>query len=138
METNQGPVAGIPEQERRDSPLEAAASIKAYLAALGKFLQYYKRRGVFDHGFHKLVILPTLSKDEGQDERWLSRETAQEILSHLETTLHAFDLDDYDAGERYIAAVNREDTGTRLKNGYSTEREISISEDTARAIDGYI
>ena len=55
-----------------------------------------------------------------------------------QSTLHAFDLDDYDAEERYIAAVNREETGTRLKNGYDGEREISISKDAARAIDGYI
>jgi len=115
---------------------------------------------VFDHGFHKLVILPTLSKHEGQDERWLARESAEEIVDHLETyrpftkahvvwailaetgirqsTLYALDLDDYDADERYLAVVNREETGTRLKNGYDAERELSISEEAARAIDGYI
>jgi len=39
------------------------------------------------------------------------------------------DLDDYDADERYLAVVNREETGTRLKNGYDAERELSISEE---------
>ena len=145
---------------REESSLGATSSIKGCLAALRKFLQYCERRGVFDHGFHKLVILPTLTKHEGQDERWLGRENAKEIVDYLETyrpftkehvvwailsetgirqsTLHAFDLDDYDAEERYLAAVNREETGTRLKNGYDGEREISISKDAARAIDGYI
>jgi len=55
-----------------------------------------------------------------------------------QSTLHAFDLDDYDAEERYLAAVNREETGTRLKNGYDGEREVSISKDAAQAIDGYL
>jgi len=59
---------------REESSLGATSSIKSCLAALRKFLQYCERRGVFDHGFHKLVILPTLSKHEGQDERWLARE----------------------------------------------------------------
>jgi len=143
-----------------ESSLEATSSIKSCLAAFRKFLQYCERRGVFDHGFHKLVILPTLSKHEGQDERWLARESAEEIVDHLETyrpftkahvvwailaetgirqsTLYALDLDDYDADERYLAVVNREETGTRLKNGYDAERELSISEEAARAIDGYI
>jgi site-specific recombinase XerD len=145
---------------REASSLEATSSIKGCLAALRKFLQYCERRGVFDHGFHKLVILPTVSKHEGQDERWLYRESAEEIVDHLETyrlftkehvvwailaetrirqsTLYALDLDDYDAEERYLTVVNREETGTRLKNGYRAERELSISKDAARAIDGYI
>lgn len=145
---------------REHPQLEATSSIKSCLTALRKFLQYCERRGVFDHGFHKLIILPTISKHEGQDERWLARETAKEIVDYLETyrpftkahvvwailsetgirqsTLHAFDLDDYDADERYLAAVNREETGTRLKNGYDGEREISISGDAAQAIDRYI
>ncbi|MDL0138881.1 site-specific integrase [Halobacterium salinarum] len=145
---------------REASPLVATSSIKGCLAALRKFLQYCERRGVFDHGFHKLVILPTVSKHEGQDERWLARESAEEIVEHLETyrsftkahvvwailaetgirqsTLYALDLDDYDAEERYLTVVNREESGTRLKNGYDAERELSISADAARAIDGYI
>lgn len=145
---------------REASSLEATSSIKGCLAALRKFLQYCERRGVFDHGFHKLVILPTVSKHEGQDERWLARESTEEIVDHLETyrlftkehvvwailaetrirqsTLYALDLDDYDAEERYLTVVNREETGTRLKNGYRAERELSISKDAARTIDGYI
>lgn len=46
---------------REDSSLGAMSSIKNCLAALRKFFKYCKRRGVFDHGFHKHVILPTLS-----------------------------------------------------------------------------
>jgi len=145
---------------REVSSLGATSSIKGCLAALRKFLKYCEHRGVFDHGFHKLVLLPTVSKHEGQDERWLARESAKEILAHLETykpftkehvvwailaetgirqsTLYAFDLDDYDAEERYLTAVNRVETGTRLKNGYDAERELSISTNAALAIDGYI
>jgi len=92
-----------------------------------------------------LVILPTLSESESVNETILSHEDAEEILTHLakfepftrehvvwtllaetgirQSTLYAFDLDDYDAQERYIEAVNREETGTRLKNGSAGERE---------------
>lgn len=144
----------------QESSLGATSSIKGCLGALRKFLKYCEHRGVFDYGFHKLVILPTISKHESKDERWLGRENAQEIVEHLETyrpftkehvvwailaetgirqsTLYAFDLEDYDAEERYLTAVNREDAGTRLKNGYDAERELSISKDAAQAIDGYI
>jgi len=55
-----------------------------------------------------------------------------------QSTLYAFDLDDYDAQERYIEAVNREETGTRLKNGSAGERELSISRDAGKVLDGYI
>jgi len=46
-----------------------------------------------------------------------------------QSTLYALDLEDYHAEERYLAVVNREEIGTRLKNGYDAEREIGISED---------
>jgi len=67
----------------------------------------------------------------------LPREEAKEIVAYLakyepfskqhivwallaetgirQSTLYAFDLDDYDSEERYIEVVNREETGTRLK-----------------------
>lgn len=69
---------------REESSLGATSSIKSCLAAPRKFLQYCERREIFDHGFHKLVILPTLSKHEGQDERWFARENAKEIVDYLE------------------------------------------------------
>ncbi|WP_048075218.1 hypothetical protein [Haloquadratum walsbyi] len=131
-----------------------------YLTALRKFLQYCERGGTLDYGFDSLTVLPTISKHEGQDERCLDRETAKEIIEHLEiyrpftkahvvwailsetvirsSIFHAFDFDDYDADERYLAAASREEPGTRLKNGSDWEREISISGDTAQTIDRYI
>jgi hypothetical protein len=44
----------------------------------------------------------------------------------------------YDAQERYLEAVNREETDTRLKNGTDGERELSISPEAANVLDGYI
>nr|WP_248648683.1 glycosyltransferase family 4 protein [Halorubrum ezzemoulense] len=65
-------------------------------------------------------------------------EAKHESLTHADHAELLGFLDDYDAGARYLTAVNRKETDTRLKNGYDAEREISISEDAARAIDGYI
>ncbi|SDY37524.1 tyrosine-type recombinase/integrase [Halobellus clavatus] len=145
---------------RKQPQLEARSSIKGCLSALRKFIRYCERRGVVDGGFHKLIILPTLSNGGGKDETWLSHDDAKEIIDYLgkfepfskahviwtllaetgirQSTLYAFDLDDYDATDRYIEAVNREDTGTRLKNGAKGEREITISSEAAQVLDGYI
>ncbi|WP_144905899.1 tyrosine-type recombinase/integrase [Halobellus captivus] len=130
---------------RKQPQIGARSTIKGCLSSLRKFVRYCERRGVFDRGFHELIILPTLSDGDGKDETWLSRDDATEIVAYLakfkpfskahviwallaetgirQSTLYAFDLDDYDATERYIEAVNREDKGTRLKNGAKGERD---------------
>ena len=145
---------------RANPGLGSRSSVKSCLSTLRKFLRYCERRGVFESGFHKLVILPTLSESDAVDETILPHEDAEEILAHLakfkpftkehvvwallaetgirQSTLYAFDLDDYDSEERYIAAVDREETGTRLKNGKAGERELSISPEAAEVLDGYI
>ncbi|QAY21061.1 tyrosine-type recombinase/integrase [Halorubrum ezzemoulense] len=145
---------------RANPGLGSRSSVKSCLATFRKFLRYCERRGVFESGFHKLVILPTLSESDAVDETILPHEDAEEILAHLakfkpftkehvvwalltetgirQSTLYAFDLDDYDSEERYIAAVDREETGTRLKNGKAGERELSISPEAAEVLDGYI
>lgn len=145
---------------RAQPQLGSRKTIKDCLGALRKFLRYCERREVFDPGFHEFVILPGLSGKEGMDDTWLPREDAKEIVAHLakfepfskehvvwvllaetgtrQSTLYAFDLDDYDSEERYVEAVNREETGTRLKNGSDGEREISLSSEACQAIDGYV
>ncbi|MEZ3163840.1 tyrosine-type recombinase/integrase [Halorubrum miltondacostae] len=145
---------------RANPQFGSKSSVRSCLSTFRKFLRYCERRNVFESGFHELVILPTLSESESVNETILSHEDAEEILTHLakfepftrehvvwtllaetgirQSTLYAFDLDDYDAQERYIEAVNREETGTRLKNGKSGERELSISRDAGEVLDGYI
>lgn len=145
---------------REQPQLGSRKTIKDCLASLRKFLRYCERRGVFEPGFHEFIILPELSDTEGVDDTWLPRDEAKEIVAHLakyepfskqhivwvllsetgirQSTLYAFDLEDYNSEERYVEAVNREETGTRLKNGADGEREISISSEACQAIDGYI
>ena len=135
-------------------------TVKDCLATLRKFLRYCERREVIDSGFHEFVILPDLSDKEGIDETWLPRDEAKEVVAHLgkfepfskehvvwvllaetgirQSTLYAFDLGDYHSEERYIEAVNREENGTRLKNGDDSEREISLSSEACQVLDGYI
>ena len=145
---------------RKKPQLASRSSIKGCLASLRKFFRYCERREVFQQGFHEFVILPTISETEKINDTWLPREEAKEIVAYLakyepfskehivwtllaetgvrQSTLYAFDLDDYNSEERYIDVVNREDTGTRLKNGDAGQREISISSEAAEALDGYI
>lgn len=145
---------------REQPQLGSRKTIKDCLATLRKFLRYCERRGVFDQGFHEFIILPELSDTEGVDDTWLPRDDAKEIVAHLakfepfskqhivwvllaetgirQSTLYAFDLEDYNSEERYVEAVNRGQTGTRLKNGDEGEREISISSEACQAVDGYI
>lgn len=145
---------------RKQPQLTSRQSIRSCLASLRKFFRYCERREIFEKGFHEFVILPTTSETEKINDTWLPREEAKEIVAYLgkyepfskehivwallaetgirQSTLYALDLDDYDSEERYIDVVNREETGTRLKNGTAGEREISISSDAAEALDGYI
>ena len=145
---------------RAQPQLGSRKTVKDCLATLRKFFRYCERRGVFDPGFHEFVILPDLSDKEGINETWLPHEASLEIVEHLATfepftrehvvwalltetgirqsTLYAFDLDDYHSDERYIKAVNREETGSRLKNGDDSEREISLSSEACQVLDGYI
>ena len=145
---------------RKKPQLTSRQTIRSSLASLRKFFRYCERREIFDQGFHKFVILPSTSEREKIDDTWLPREEAKEIVAYLakyepfskehivwallaetgvrQSTLYAFDLDDYNSEERYIDVVNREDTGTRLKNGDAGQREISISSEAAEALDGYI
>lgn len=111
--------------------------MKDCLATLRKFVSYCERREVFDPGFHEFVFLPDLSDNEGINETWLPREAAKEIVDHLATlepftrehvvwvllnetgipqsTLDAFDLDDYHSNECYIEAVNAEGQSFRIE-----------------------
>ncbi|TKX84362.1 hypothetical protein EXE43_19325 [Halorubrum sp. SS5] len=104
---------------RAKPQLKSRSSVRSCLASFRNFLRYCERRDVFKHGFHKLVILPTPSTSEAIDETILPHEDAEEILGHLDkfepytrehvvwallaetgirqSTLYAFDLDDYDA-----------------------------------------
>jgi len=55
--------------------------------------------------------------------------------------LRALDLRDMretDDGQRYLAFVNREETGTRLKKGNDGERPVRISEETWSALNRYV
>ena len=145
---------------REQPQLGSRKTVKDCLATLRKFLRYCERREVIERGFHEFVILPDLSDKEGIDETWLPRDEAKEVVEYLATfepftkehvvwvlltetgirqsTLYAFDLGDYHSEERYIEAVNREETGTRLKNGDGSEREISLSSDACQILDGYL
>ncbi|WP_049934272.1 hypothetical protein [Haloplanus natans] len=105
--------------------------------SLRKFFRYCERREVFEKAFHEFVILPTISETEKVNDTWLPREEAKEIVANLakyepftkehivweilaetgvrQSTLYAFDLDDYDSDERYIKVVNREETGNTIE-----------------------
>jgi integrase len=52
--------------------------------------------------------------------------------------LRALDLGDYDSEEQFLQLIHRPDTGTRLKNGNSSQRLIGLSDDVATALDHYI
>ena len=104
------------------------------------------------------IILP----DRGRAARteMLDPDKVEAILSHLDKyeyasarhaqfalmwdtgvrlgALRSLDLDDYHSGEAYIELHHRPDSGTPLKNGRKSERQVNLHRWVADVVDDYI
>jgi site-specific recombinase XerD len=134
------------------------------LTTLEQWLDYCERVGIVDADLSDAVDVPELSADERSRDKMLEAGDAAALLSHYRTSpecgtrghvllelawytaaraggLAALDLRDVrvaDDGTRYLAFVNRPETGTRLKKGTDGERPVLMPDAVWAVIDEYI
>ncbi|MFC4357996.1 site-specific integrase [Halobium salinum] len=124
------------------------------------FIGTCAQRGFCGPRLHELV--PTVDTEDCDEVRseFLSVERVPDILDYLRnyhrasrqhvvfelmwhtmiriSGVRALDLSHYDSDEGFVEVVNQPETGTRLKNGDSSERFIGLSTDICGVIDEYI
>lgn len=142
----------------------APRTVESQLETLGVFLRFCQRRNYVVSELPYLVPEMDIPREEETRDRLVERERATEILDYLATfhyasrehvvwlllaekglricTLVALDLDDYHSptedDDGYLDVRHRPGTGTRLKNGLKSERQLALSAGICETLDDYI
>lgn len=149
---------------RRERSDWAVTTEESNMKTLRKFLRECEDPNWVPQGVAESVPVPTVEPTEESRDLTLRRDRVEEILAHLErfeyatlphcvwvvlwetgcriSGLRALDTSDYERDSEEGGAVlqfrNRPDTGTRLKNGQQSERNVELPEQAAVVIDDYI
>ncbi|WP_423999358.1 tyrosine-type recombinase/integrase [Haloarcula salina] len=135
-------------------------TLQNQLGTIRQFLSFCERIDAVSTGLSKKVELPQLGMNEDVSDTAITPEEAEAILDYLgkyeyatlrhvifyllwhtgirTSTLRAFDITDLHIGEGYIKAVNRESTGTPLKNRQRGEREINLGKDVIEVLNDWV
>ncbi|WP_255246093.1 tyrosine-type recombinase/integrase [Halolamina sp. CBA1230] len=130
------------------------------LGTVRQFLQFCERLDVAPMGINERLALPDLDREDEVRETIVSDEEAEHILEYCErfeyatfrhalfyilwhtgmriSSLHALDIDDYNAREGWLDVRHRPDRGTGLKNKSRGERQVNLNEGVCEVIDDYI
>jgi len=142
----------------------APRTLESQLETIGVFLRFSRQQNYVGSDLPYLIPDIRVAADDEVRDRLLDRERAVAIVDHLarfqyasrehvvllllvETgirlcTLRALDRQDYfppsadDAG--YLDLVNRPESGTRLKNGRQSEREVALPPAVCGTLDDYL
>ena len=74
-------------------------------------------------------------------ERGTRQHALLEVLAHVgarRSGIRSLDVDDWDPDARTLAFLNRQESGTRLKNGNRHERKVVLSERPAEVLTDYV
>lgn len=137
-------------------------SMKNELRTIRQYLQFGVAMEAVEPALPEAMgqIIPSLSKGEESSDTKISRDRALAIIDYLEeyqkasrrhalfllmwdtgariSGLRALDLDDFDPVEGTVTFRNRPESGTRLKNGQSSERMNILDEDTVDVVSEYV
>lgn len=142
----------------------APRTLESQLETVGVFLRFCQRQNYVVSELPYLVPEIDVPPEAESRNRLLDRERATMILAHLASfqyasrehivwlllaekglricTLVALDLGDYypptDGAAGYLDIHHRPATGTRLKNGEKSERELGLSASICETLDDYI
>ena len=145
----------------------APVTLEGEMWTLRMFAQYLEQLGVVDDEIHEAVRIPDLDPEDRSSQVALDAEPALALIEYYRnskrdraTRYHAFlelawytgarqsglralDLRDFyprvSSGEQsWLEFHNREDTGTRLKNGIRGERPVGVPDETARVLQEFI
>ncbi|SFS72116.1 tyrosine-type recombinase/integrase [Halostagnicola kamekurae] len=135
-------------------------TLQNQLGTIRQFLVFCERIDAVPPGLSEKVELPKLGMNEDVNDTAITPEEAELILEYLNkyeyatlrhvifhllwhtgirtSTLRAFDVTDFHPGEGYIKAVNRESTGTPLKNRTQGEREINLGSGLVQTLNDWV
>lgn len=135
-------------------------TLQNQLGTVRQFLAFCERIDGVPADLSGKLELPKLGLDEDVNDTALSPEEARAILEHLgkyeyaslrhvivftlwhtairTSTLHAFDVTDFNPGDGFLRTVHRPSTGTPLKNRERGEREINLSNDLVQVLDDWV
>jgi site-specific recombinase XerD len=144
---------------RKDGDLNNVTLV-TQLSTLRVFIRWCESIDAVQEGVSEKILLPSLSKNEDRRTAMLDADRAGELIEYLRQfefatrthalveifwhtgmrigAVHSLDLQDYNREERYLRLQHRPDQGTRLKNGESGERFVSLSDDVCDVLDAYI
>jgi len=127
------------------------------------FIKWMEARELCDWGIHEKIEIPSTPENGDVNETFLQPGHAESVLDYLETYNYAsvyhalfhtmwhtgcrisgamaLDLSDFDRqahSDNVLKFRNRKETGTPLKNGAGSERDVTISDDLAHVLEDYI
>lgn len=124
------------------------------------FIRWLESSELVKGGLADKMQIPDVNTEQRRSDEVVSPEHIENIINHLEiyeyaTRLHAItkflwhtgsrisaaialDLDDFQPRDGIVKVRNRKDTGTGLKNGQKSERNIGISESVIEVLNDYI
>lgn len=146
---------------RRTERSLSESSLESYQKTLKRFIRYCGQKKRWTRrNLYQSVEVPDVSEQKRSRDDELQHSRAKKIVKHLgvydayrrphltltlfadtgmrKCTLRSLDLDDYNSDESVLELRHRPDKGTRLKNGYDSERNIIISEYAAEVLEGYV
>lgn len=124
------------------------------------FIRFCEQIDGVEQGVSEKILLPSINEDDETRDTLLLASTAGEIQAYLRKfeyasfrhalfevlwhsgvrvgTAQAFDVDDFNREEKYVAAVHRPKQGTPLKNKEKGQRQINLSNDVCEVIEDYL
>jgi integrase len=146
--------------KRKNEDNVSPATLKNNLKHIRVFIRWCESTELIEHGLADKIQIPSISEEQERSNEIVEPEQIQSILSHLElyeygTRFHAItallwhtgirisaavslDLEDFEPRVNTIKVRNRRATGTSLKNGNKSERNITISDEIVDVLNDYI
>ena len=146
--------------KRKDEDQVSPATLKNNLKHLRVFIRWCEATEMLDAGMADKIQIPSITDAQERSDDIVNPEQMQSILNHLEmyqyaTRLHAFtkllwhigcrisvaialDVQDFRPRKGVIEIRNREQTGTGLKNGNKSERNVTLNDDVVEVLNDYV
>lgn len=138
----------------------SAVTLKTQLGTIRIFLRFCERINVVPKGIDRKISMPTIGFHEDVNDDVLTKEEAEAILEYCTKyeyatfrhaafylvwhtgirsgTVRGLDVDDYNSDQGYIEIRHRPQTGTPLKNGVESEREVTVKPEVSEVLDDFI
>ena len=145
---------------RRDDGDLNSVTLKTQMDTLRVFIRWCEKMDAVEPDLSVKVQSPTLSDGENARDVLLDGETAEAVLTYLDTyeyasvqhvtlallwhttmrrgAVRALDLDDYDRAGELLEVRHRPETGTPIKNQHDGERMVALSQSLCDLLDDWI